>query len=101
MSETQRSPLDKPVWIRVVGWLALVCFLVPICIPLAEVLSHTRIPRTVWPGYCDVAFFPLWIVWSLATMIHRVHKRRAEQNARALIEAAKLAELRAKQNAGR
>jgi hypothetical protein len=97
MNEKQVSPLDKPLWIRVIGWLDLLCLLVPMCVPLAEVVSHVRIPRTVWPGYCFLAFFPLFWVWALASILHRMHVRRAKQGAAAMLQAALRAQAQVKQ----
>jgi hypothetical protein len=89
-----RDPFSKPGWVRVVGYLALLCGLVPILVPLAEVTSGVRIPRTVWPGYCFLAFWPLIILWIIASLSHRVHVRRARLNAAAMMEAARQSQMR-------
>jgi hypothetical protein len=76
--------MSKPGWIRFLGWLSLALLVTPVCIPLAEMLSGQRIPRTVIPGLMLVAFFPCFIVWLLASIVHHIVRWSARARAEAL-----------------
>jgi len=91
MSANLAPGLEKPAWLRLTGWLSLVLVMVPLCIPLVEVISHYRIPRTVWPGFCLLAFFPSFAVWVIGSLGHRFTVYRAKVQAAALMAAARKA----------
>ena len=65
-------PLSKPGWIRFLGWLSLGLLVTPLCWPLAEMISGHDIPRTVIPGFMWVAFFPCFVVWLFASIVHTI-----------------------------
>jgi hypothetical protein len=87
MSDVKGLSVRKPGWLRVIGWSAFVCFLIPVVIPLVEITSHYRIPRTVWPGFCLMAFFVLGPVWALGSIIHRAQTHQAKLTAAYLMNA--------------
>lgn len=76
--------MQKPRWVSVAGWLALICVVTPFGIPLAESLGRVRIPVTVVPGLMLVAFVPLAALWFVGSIIHRMRMYSARLVASAL-----------------
>jgi hypothetical protein len=87
MSANTALGVRKPVWLRICGWTAFVLFAVPISIPIVELVSRYHIPRTVWPGFCLLAFFPLAGVWCLGSVVYSVQRKQAQLTAAALMHA--------------
>jgi hypothetical protein len=78
----------KSYFLTFCGWVALVCIAVALGVPLFEVTTGIRVPRTVWPGLMLVASFPLALIWLVGTLVHRSRVRRAKIQAEAFAEAA-------------
>jgi hypothetical protein len=78
----------KSLFIRFCGWMALVCMAVVLGVPLFDVTTGVSVPKTVWPGFMLVAFFPLALIWLVGTLVHRSRVRRARIQAEAFAEAA-------------
>ena len=88
MLPTSGLSLKKPAWVRVCGWLAWVCLITPFCMSWVEVILSMKFPRTVYPGLMLLAFFPLFILWCLGTVVHRVQLSQANLTAAALRKSA-------------
>jgi hypothetical protein len=101
MNTEKALGVRKPRWISACGWFALVCIVTPFAIPLAEVLFHVYIPRTVIPGLMLVVFWPLFLIWILGTVIHRAQAHQAQLTAAALMKAAQQAALQQRQPGGK
>jgi hypothetical protein len=82
------AEIRKSSFFSICGWVALVCIAVAFGVPLFEVTTGIRVPRTVWPGLSLVAFFPLALVWLVGTLVHRSRIKRARIQAEAFVEAA-------------
>lgn len=83
--------VSKPVWLRALGWISFVGFLVAPALALTETVSHYRIPRTVWPGYALFVAFLCLPVWMLGTVIYKMQRSQAKLTAAEIIRAAQRA----------
>lgn len=82
------APFRKSRFLTFCGWMALICIAISFGVPLFEVVTQIRVPRTVWPGFAFIAFWPFFLIWCVGTMIHRSRIRRARIQAEAFAEVA-------------
>ena len=79
--------MQKPGWIRCLGWLALVLLVTPLCIPPVEWITRRPFPLSVVPSLMWVAFCPVFLVWALASIIHGIQRQGARLIAQRLKDA--------------